>query len=297
MSSRRMLVIDAFSTEPFKGNPCAIIPDANGLTDYQMQAIAKEVNLSETSFVLSSDKADFRVRYFTPRSELGFAGHPTIATAFMLGQEGMVQLDQPVKTIQLEFNIGVLPVDIHAVDGKIDHVVMTQSKPVFGTKEASDVMASCFKNLAPEDLIPDCPPQIVGTGTNFMMLPIKELDKISSLEMDREKLTSVLKRLNVSAVYAFTTSGFSAETRMHGRLCDPLNLSEDPFTGSAAGAAGAYMVHYGLAEKNEIPVEQGHFIGRPGYGKLEIITEENQIKSVKLGGAAVKVIDGIIEVG
>ena len=297
MSARRIVVIDAFSTNPFEGNPCAVIPDADGLSDQQMQSIAKEVNLSETSFVLSSNKADFRVRYFTPRGELGFAGHPTIATAFMLGLEGKVPLDQPITTIQLEFNIGVLPVDIHAVNGKIDHVVMTQSKPVFGEKETADIMISCFKNLSTDDLIPDCPPQIVGTGTNFMMLPIKDLKKIANLEMNRDKLAAVLKKFGVSAVYAFTTHGFSEETRLHGRLCDPLNLSEDPFTGSAAGAAGSYMAHYGLAEKGEIPVEQGHFIGRPGFGKLEIIREDNQIKSVKLGGAAVKVIDGIIEVG
>ena len=296
MIKKRIMILDAFSEVPFQGNPCAILPDADGLTSNQMQLIAKEMNLSETSFVLSSNKADFKVRYFTPRGELGFAGHPTIATTFMLAQEGMVLLDNPVKTIQLEFNIGILPVEIYSTDNKVDQVIMTQSQPFFGEKATTDLMISCFENLSEEDFIPDCPPQIVGTGTNFLLVPLLDLKKIAELKMNRNALLEVLKRFNVSAVYAFTTYGFSDKTGLHGRLFDPLNASEDPFTGSAVGASGAYMAKYRLLKTNEIIVEQGHFIGRPGFGKLIISHENNQIKSVKLGGFAVKVVDGLISV-
>ena len=111
MKTYRVVYVDAFTSLPFCGNPCAILPEATGLTDEEMQAIARETNLSETSFVLPSERADFRVRYFTPRSELPFAGHPTIATGFMLAQEGFVPLKEPETRIHLEFKIGVLPVE------------------------------------------------------------------------------------------------------------------------------------------------------------------------------------------
>ena len=144
VSLRIISHVDAFTTVPFAGNPCAVLPDATGLSDEQMQAIAREANLPESSFVLPSEKADFRVRYFTPRMELPFAGHPTIATAFLLTQAGRIPLREPVTTIQLEFEIGVLPVDIHVQDGRPVHVVMTQKAPTFGPTFTTSETAPCF---------------------------------------------------------------------------------------------------------------------------------------------------------
>jgi len=112
MKEYAVVYIDAFTNTPFAGNPCAVLPMAEGLSDEQMQAIARETNLNETSYVLSSDKANFRVRYFTPRNEIPFAGHPTIATAFLLTRDGYISLQEPVTRITLEFKIGVLPMDI-----------------------------------------------------------------------------------------------------------------------------------------------------------------------------------------
>ncbi|HPO57978.1 MAG TPA: PhzF family phenazine biosynthesis isomerase, partial [Anaerolineaceae bacterium] len=109
MGSYRFVTLDAFTSTPFAGNPCAVIPEAAGLTDDEMQKIARETNAPETAFIFPSEQADFRVRYYTPRSEIPFAGHPTIATVFLLAQEGRVPLVEPVTRLTVEFNIGVLP--------------------------------------------------------------------------------------------------------------------------------------------------------------------------------------------
>lgn len=294
MKNRRILVLDAFTETPFEGNPCGIIPDADGLTDETMQRIAKEMNLPETSFVLSSKVADFRVRYFTPLHELGFAGHPTIATSFMLAQEGAVKLERDITTINLEFNIGVLPVDIYAENGKPVQAVMTLSQPNFGLTVDQAEIADCFSEFSREDFISECPPQVTGTGTNFLIIGLKSADKLQKLDMKREKLCKVVDKCNVDAAYIFTTSEHSGKTVMTGRLADPRGTFEDPFTGSAIGAAGAYMIHHGLSEANEIQAEQGQFIGRPGFGKLMIRHSNGNIESIKLGGTAVKVTDGLM---
>ena len=131
MEKYRIVYLDAFTTEPFSGNPCAVLPAAEGLTDDQMQWIARETNLSETAFVLPSEKAAVRVRYFMPNKEIPFAGHPTIATAFLLAQE-QTGPAQTVSRLDFEFAIGVLPVEIHRdVDGRPVRVVMTQRPPFF----------------------------------------------------------------------------------------------------------------------------------------------------------------------
>ena len=292
MSKRRVLILDAFTDQPFYGNPCGVVPDASGLTDDEMQKIARELNLPETSFVSASDKADFRVRYFTPRYELGFAGHPTIATSYMLALEGMTPLDKPVNTITLEFNIGVLPVDLLADNGKPVSAVMTQSAPVFCDEVTADELAACFKGFSREDFADGINPRVVGTGSKFLIASIKSLDKLAAIEMNREKLCETVDRVGVNAAYIFTPYGYDAATGMHGRLQDPRGTFEDPFTGAAVGAAGAYMVQYGLTDKEEISVEQGNFVNRPGHGTLYIRKEQGKITSVKLGGRAVKVSDG-----
>ena len=294
MNKRRVLILDAFTDKPFLGNPCGVVPDAAGLTDDEMQKIARELNLPETSFVMKSDKADFRVRYFTPRYELGFAGHPTIATSYMLALEGMTGLEKPVNTITLEFNIGVLPVDLLATNGKPDSAVMTQSSPVFCDKVETEELAACFAGFEAADFLDGIQPQVVGTGSKFLIAGIKSLEKLAAMEMNREKLCAVVDRVGVNAAYVFTPYGFDALTGMHGRLRDPRGTFEDPFTGAAVGAAGAYMVQYGLTDKEEIAVEQGNFVNRPGHGTLYIQKKQGEISSVKLGGRAVKVSDGFV---
>ena len=292
MKPYRVIYLDAFTSVPFAGNPCAVLPEATGLTEEQMQAIARETNLSETSFVLPSTQADFRVRYFTPRTELPFAGHPTIATAFMLAQEGMISLREPVTRITLEFGIGVLPVDIHVENGRPMRAVMTQQAPTFGQQFTAEETAPCF-GLAVPDLRPDCPPQVVGTGVPFLIVPARDVHVLGQVKMEREALADLCDRAGVSAAFMFSIGGFDPEADTHARLFDPRGTMEDPFTGSASGAMGAYVVRYGLKPGPTLVAEQGQFVGRPGRGTLEILGSPERIESVRLGGAAVKVLDGM----
>ncbi|MCP4544004.1 MAG: PhzF family phenazine biosynthesis protein [Chloroflexi bacterium] len=293
MKEYKVVYLDAFTSVPFAGNPCAVLPNAAGLTDEQMQAIARETNLSETSFVLPSTQADFRVRYFTPQMELPFAGHPTIATSFMLAQEGMILLQEPVTRIMLEFEIGVLPVDIHVQDGQPVGSVMTQQPPTFGPQFTAEETAPCF-SLAVSDLRPDCLPQIVGTGVSFLIVPARDVEVLGKIKMNRAALAALCARGGVHGAFVFSIGGFDLQVDTHARLFNPHGAGEDPFTGSASGAMGAYVVHYGLKPGPKLVAEQGHFVGRPGQGVLEIGGTPDEITSVRLGGAAVKTLEGTL---
>ena len=172
MTRYRIIYLDAFTTEPFSGNPCAVLPEADGLTDDQMQKIACETNLSETAFVLPSEKAAVRVRYFMPYKEIPFAGHPTIATAFMLAQEGRVPAKEDVSRVDFEFNIGVLPVEIHwDANRRPVRAVMAQTAPTFGAvADPQDLIPSI--GLHRKDLLDSGPIQVVSTGVPFLIIPL-----------------------------------------------------------------------------------------------------------------------------
>jgi trans-2,3-dihydro-3-hydroxyanthranilate isomerase len=296
MRTYRIAYVDAFTREPLKGNPCAILPKASGLTDEEMQAIARETNLSETSFVFPSTQADFRVRYFTPREEIPFAGHPTIATTYLLAQEGLIPLREPSTIIQLEFKVGVLPVELFVQEGQVKRIVMTQKKPAFGVTFSHEEVSPCF-NLTPSDLRSDCLSQVVSTGLPFIIVPARDLDVLEKVQMNRDALSRLCREAGVSEAFMFCLEGFAPETDTHARLLNPLGASEDPFTGSASGAMGAYVFRYGLVSKRVLCAEQGHFIKRPGYATIEVVGSADDIETVKVGGQAVKVIEGMISLG
>jgi len=289
----RIVYVDAFTREPLKGNPCAILPEASGLSDEEMQAIARETNLSETSFVFSSTQADFRVRYFTPREEIPFAGHPTIATTYLLAQEGLIPLREPSTIIQLEFKVGVLPVELFVQARQVKRIVMTQKKPSFGATFSREEVSRCF-NLTPADLRAECLPQVVSTGLPFLIVAVKDLSILEKVQINRDALSRLCQKANVSDAFMFCLGGFEPESDTHARLLDPFGASEDPFTGSASGAMGAYIFRYGLKNKRMLRAEQGHFVKRPGYATIEVVGPVESFEAVKVGGEAAKVIEGMI---
>jgi len=296
MRNYRIAYVDAFTGEPLKGNPCAILPNASGLTDEEMQAIARETNLSETSFVFPSTRADFKVCYFTPYEEIPFAGHPTIATTYFLAEEGLIPLREPSTTIQLEFEVGVLPVELFVQEGQVRGIVMTQKKPTFGATFSHEKVSRCF-NLTPSDLRSGCLSQVVNTGLPFIIVPAKDLSVLEKVQINRDALSRLCREAGVSEAFMFCLEGFAPETDTHARLLNPLGTSEDPFTGSASGAMGAYVFHYGLKNKKILRAEQGHFVKRPGYATVEVVGTPEEIETVKVGGEAVKVIEGMISLG
>jgi trans-2,3-dihydro-3-hydroxyanthranilate isomerase len=291
--SHRVVYVDAFTTKPFTGNPCAVVLEAGDLSEGEMLLIARETNQPETSFVSTSKEADFRVAYFTTRQRIPFAGHPTIATAFLLALEGTIRPGRPA-VVKFQFDIGVLPVEVHfTADGRPEHAVMTQATPVFSSLHEAAAVAPCL-GLAETDLLPGLPAQVVSTGVPFLMVPARDLDVLRKAEMDRPRLRALLAAAKVSAAFLFCLQGFDPGSDTHARFFDPDGTMEDPFTGSAAGGMGAYIVRHGLKSGPLLNIEQGHLLGRPGHGQLEVRGSGENIQGIKLSGSAVKTLEGTI---
>jgi trans-2,3-dihydro-3-hydroxyanthranilate isomerase len=289
----RIAYVDAFTTKPFQGNPCAVVPEADGLTEQHMQLIARESNQPETAFVTASSRADFRVYYFTPQHKIPFAGHPTIATGYLLAEEGRIKPGDP-SVVKFEFDIGPLPVEVYfSADGTPSRVVMTQPEPEFGREIDALEVGSCF-DLEPAELRAGLPAQVVSTGVPFLIVPVRNLEVLKKVGMNRPRLRGLLKDCGAAAAFLFCLEGFSDEADTHARFFNPDGTMEDPFTGSASGCMGAYVIDRGLKPGPELKIEQGHIMGRPGEGVLEIVRENDKIAGVRLGGSAVRTLDGTI---
>jgi len=257
-----------------------------------MQSIAREMNLSETAFVFPSDKADFRFRYFTPATEIPLAGHPTISTAHVLVEEGRVPLRDGKATFTMELNVGVLPVEIVRREGNVTHVVMTQKKPTFGRTFEHGQVAPVF-GLSIDDLDTRYPPQVVSTGTPQLMVLVESLDVLRRIHADPHALEEFSRRGEFFSAHLFCLGGISPNADTHARHYAPeAGISEDPFTGSASGGMGAYIVHHGVKPGTHFHIEQGHLCGRPGEGDVEVIGPRDDIQTVKVGGPAITVMRG-----
>jgi len=266
MMKHRIYTVDAFTDRAYGGNPCAVVLDADDLSADQMQAIAQEMNLSETAFVLSSDRAAFRVRYFTPREEIPFAGHPTIATTYAMATQGSVDLRRPGIVIEVEFAIGVLPVEIEVSDLGIGRIVMTQPVPEYGDMVEPSVVAEALQ-VSITDLHPGCLPQVVGVGVPFLMIGARDRATMLGVNPDWDGLQHVCRSVDVAATYLYAPGGQNVRADLCARFLDPFAHYEDPFTGSACGAMAALAARNGLVDKEDVVVEQGEGVGRIGYAK------------------------------
>lgn len=288
MRTYPFMQVDAFTTTALGGNPCAIIFDADDLTTETMQAIAQEMNLSETAFVLQSSVADVRARYFTPEAEIPLAGHPTIATIFALVETERIPMQGTAMTIQLELNDGPIPVTVQAVNGEPTFVNMTQRQPHFLNKlPAAEVMP--VWGLSWEDVRTDAPIQVVSTGTPQLMIPVKSHEILRRIAIDEKAYRQLAQTAEFFSAHLFCLGGATEAGDTFARHIAPF---EDPFTGSATGGMGAYLWHYGLLDKPTFIAEQGHWMGRPGQATVEVIGERDAIETVKVGGLAVTIIRG-----
>ncbi|MHB0870273.1 MAG: PhzF family phenazine biosynthesis protein [Chloroflexota bacterium] len=284
--------VDAFTTVPFGGNPAGVVTDASGLTEAEMQAIAREMNLSETAFVTPCQAADFRVRFFTPLKEIGLAGHPTIATMHALVEEGRIPLREGTVVVTQELRVGVLPVEIHVSGGAVGRIVMTQKRPEFHATYPHQEWAAAL-GVAPEDLDTRYPVQTVSTGTPQLMALVKDLAVLERMKPDFNRMAELTERGDFFSIHVFCLGGYSPEADVHARHFAPTaGVAEDPVTGSASGGMGAYLVKYGLVDKARLVAEQGHIIGRPGTVYVEVERQGQEVSLVKVGGQAVTVMTG-----
>jgi trans-2,3-dihydro-3-hydroxyanthranilate isomerase len=306
MPTLRFVQVDVFTDTPFCGNPLAVILDGRELTGEQMQAIAREMNLSETTFILPSTDAaaQLKVRIFTPRLELPFAGHPVVGTSYVLATEGLIPCTDGVFEVRLELGVGVLPVDIACVDGLVTQVTMTQRAPQFlAILPPADVtQLAGGLGLDPLDITDTgLPVQLVSTGLPQLMIPVRSLAAIQAIRLEFGPLHAICERYETHSLYAFTRETISRSADVHSRLFAPLaGVIEDPATGSASGALGAYLVHHRVVG-GEVPVvhlenEQGYELGRPSRIFVEVSRHGSTISRVRVGGRVVKVIDGTISV-
>ncbi|HSR30453.1 MAG TPA: PhzF family phenazine biosynthesis protein [Anaerolineae bacterium] len=305
MKEVRFIQVDVFTDRPFGGNPLAVFPQAEGLTGEEMQQLAREMNLSETTFVLppQAPEADFRVRIFTPAKELPFAGHPVVGTHWVLACLGRVELREPLTRVRFELGVGVLPADLHVVGGEVEQVVMTQDRPLFLAVLEDLVELAQGLGLQPEAITETgLPVQVVSTGVPQMMVPVRSLAEVQSLnagQLNIAALNRVCHAVETDCVMVFTFETERAESAVHVRMFAPmLGVPEDPATGSANGALGAYLVHHRAVPvtgpTTHIVSEQGAEIGRPSTLLVEVDTADREITAVRVGGRVVPVAEGVV---
>jgi len=306
--------LDVFTDQAFCGNPLAVFPEAEGITDEQMQQIAREMNLSETVFVVPSKEEDAlrRLRIFTPSSELPFAGHPIAGTWNCLAREGVVPPPEGGNGwvhIKHEVGIGVLPVDIEFKHGEPVRVVMTQGKfeiraEIDDGHEQADIARAL--GLSREDLDESLPIQAVSTGNTMLLVPVRSLADLGNCRPNQNLLDEIIERSEVlrggTGCYAFTRETIEVgAARAHARFFVGMNIGEDPATGSAAGPLGGYLVYHDATRVDPVDgvykfvIEQGDFINRPSRIELEVKGAPGNVEEVRVGGASVVVARGVLE--
>jgi trans-2,3-dihydro-3-hydroxyanthranilate isomerase len=284
--------VDAFTDKPLGGNPCAILFDADSLDEESMLAIAREMNLSETSYVINSEKADFGARYFTPGGEIPLAGHPTIATVQALVESGRLSLTGELTEITLELQAGLIPVEIVAKEGKIQRITMTQNRPLFLAEYSPEEVMPVL-GLTTDDLLPTTIIQTVSTGTPQLMVPVQNLDALARIQIDIRAFSALHTKGDFFSLHIFCLGGFTSNGDTFARhFAPPPDIFEDPFTGSATGGMAAYLWRYGLIESRRFIAEQGHWLKRPGLAFVEIQGSRDDIEGVRVGGQAVVVMRG-----
>ncbi len=294
MSKARRLAMaqwDVFSSKALEGNSLAVFFDARGVSDAEMQLIAKEMNLSETTFICPRDaeierQRGVRVRIFTVQEELPFAGHPTLGTAFAL------RGDSGSKEITLELNVGKVPVRFEETAGQPVFGEMTQIDPVFGIQHDREAVARAI-GLRVDDFDASLPIETVSTGIPYTVVPLKSLPGIQKLRVDLSRADDYMAKTGGKFFYFVTRETVDPAARLHARML--FYNGEDPATGSAAGCTAAWAVAHGVAKPEErVLIEQGIEMQRPSRifvrASQQKQNRDNRIVNVRVGGNAIEVM-------
>lgn len=290
MRTYHLYQIDSFTKEKFLGNPAGVITNADGLTELEMQKIARELNNSETAFIFQplDNSHDVHVRFFTPQKEVPICGHATIAAHYARAFENKLGTAR----VYHKTGAGILPVDIlqHGDDYKI---VMTQGEIFFGNKITGDSLEMLVRALGlnMNDLREDCPVCIASTGHSKVMIGIQDITQLHTLHPNMELLTKVSETIGCNGFYVFTLHP-KEKVLIHGRMFAPaIGINEDPVTGNANGPLGAYLVHFGLTKYSDdyltFTAIQGEAIHRTGTLEVQVKIENNEPTEVKIVGNAV----------
>jgi trans-2,3-dihydro-3-hydroxyanthranilate isomerase len=288
-SKLTMVQVDVFTDHALTGNSLAVFLDGRSLTTEQMQALAREMNLSETTFVIPGDPAaeherGVRVRIFTVEEELPFAGHPTLGTAFVL--RGSSRAPE----VRLHLNVGTVPVRFEAQPGRPVFGEMTQMNPEFGAIHDRQVIAR-VTGLDPADFDESVPIQTVSTGVPFTITALRSLSTIENLRLDLHRAIEYLAANESKFFFFVCRETVDPKARLHARML--FYNGEDPATGSASGCAAAWMVAHGVARSDEqVLIEQGLEMRRPSRIFVRATKSDNQVVNVRVGGNCVEVLRG-----
>ena len=292
MKALNYYIVDVFAEEKYAGNQLAVVRHAATLSESEMQKIAKEMNFSETTFILSDLEKEhgYDVRIFTPEAEVPFAGHPTLGTAFIIQKE---ILKNSVTSLNLNLQVGKIPVSFSYVDNEPDLLWMKQVQPKFGlTFNPTQIAATLNIELSELDeryLI-----QEVSTGLPFIIVPLKALESIKKCRINNEKLSELTKSSEAKAILVFCPETYNKANDLNVRVfVDCYGIPEDPATGSGNGCLAGYLVKYRYFndEKINIRVEQGYEIKRPSLLLLKADQTEDLI-NISVGGKVVMVAKG-----
>ena len=293
---------DVFTDVAFGGNPVAVFPHAPDLSNGEFQQIAREMNLSETVFIgpPTQPEADFKIRIFTPTHEIPFAGHPVLGTCHVLGTLKHFPIHEPITRIQYECNIGVFPAELFVLKGTIDRVVMSQPAPQFiDVVENGEDLFDIARSLGlhrPDIATSPFPVEVVSTGLPVMIVPVRSLTAVKSIVTDHTAIAEICGRFGANGIMVFSTMTVEDYSTVHTRMfATPIGIDEDPATGSASGALGAYLVKNGVVEvgpTTEIVAEQGYEIDRPSRILIQVFSDDDMIQEVKVGGQVVMVAKG-----
>ncbi|WPC39937.1 PhzF family isomerase [Clostridium sp. JS66] len=291
MKKYNLYQIDSFTKEKFSGNPAGVITNADGLTDCEMQKIARELNNSETAFIFSSnndDEYDVHVRFFTPTNEVPICGHATIAAHYARAIENNLDTSR----FYHKTGAGILPVDI-IKENQDYKIIMTQGKIEFGNIIDGINKEELLKalNIKNSDLMEKYKIQIVSTGHSKVMVGIKSIETLNALQPDYTALSKLSGSIKCNGYYVFTVNEEDSDILVHGRMFAPaIGINEDPVTGNANGPLGAYLVHHNLVRCNnssfKFKAVQGEVIKRAGIIGVEVKIENMEPVEVKVSGNA-----------
>ncbi len=296
----QVVQVDVFTDRALAGNPLAVVLDARGLADGEMQAVAREMNLSETTFVLPPTRPDCaaRVRIFTPAREVPFAGHPTVGTTWVLATRG--RLPAGAARILLEEGIGPVPVALEGDPAAPRFVWMTHGEARFGPQLSDRPAVARALGLDVADLLPGAPIIVGSTGSAFLYVPLRDRRTVDRARLDVPAILACLGDGPRVGVFVFAPDSPAAAepARAYSRMFAPhtSGVPEDPATGSASGPLGAYLVRHGLARPRgttaRIVSEQGTWMGRQSFVHIEVTT--GAASAIRVGGAVVPVLEGVL---
>ncbi|MDW3035996.1 PhzF family phenazine biosynthesis isomerase [Bacillus pacificus] len=283
---------DAFTNKPNMGNPAGIVLEADGLTEEEMQIIAEKVGYNETTFVLSSEVGDIRMRYFTPGFEMDLCGHGTVGTLYALHEKGLLE---EKSNLTIETKAGILPIQIGVNENGETFIKMRQAAPQFKEFTGSKEELAHSIGLEVNDLDVSLPIVYGSTGNWTVIVPIKNLDACERMNPNNAAFPSVLKEIPNASIHPICLETYDEQAQMHGRHFSSAYAGtiEDPVTGTASGVMGAYYAMYlekDFDHEMELIVEQGQEIHKDGRVTVYVTKAEgNANLQIDIAGTAVYV--------